>query len=252
MSILRASAPVSVNTVSSPRPSRCSRQRNSDRAERPTDTDTGFGEAEMVWVTASMGQRPGGCQRHRRWSQAFVTLLTLVAAVVIASAASGAQVRSGCGGPAAVSGSIVRDFAPPPHRYGAGHRGIKVAVEDGALIHATQSGSVRFVGMVAGTPWVSLQQADGTIATFGGVSGVGLSAGELVSVGDVVAAAQSSIVHVGLRSGEDYLDPIGLLGGTPATISLTRWGGDLGPPPEVCRVLEQVTNVFVAVVNSAA
>ncbi|MBP7928563.1 MAG: M23 family metallopeptidase [Acidimicrobiia bacterium] len=178
----------------------------------------------------------------------LLVLLVIGASFILPGSAS-AQVRGTCGAWSAVSGTIVKDFDPPVTRFGRGHRGIKVDVGAGAPIRATQAGVIRFVGSVAGTPWVSVQLGDGTISTFGGAVGVGFNPGDSVSPGDVVAQAQSAIIHVGLRSGEDYLDPIGLLGGVPGRVRLTRWGGDLGPPPELCRVLAQTSDALVAVVS---
>ena len=48
-------------------------------------------------------------------------------------------------------GPIVRPFDPPASPYGAGHRGIDVAVPVGTIVVAPAPGVVSFAGRVAGT-----------------------------------------------------------------------------------------------------
>lgn len=129
---------------------------------------------------------------------------------------------------------VVAPFEAPEHRYGPGHRGIDIAVSgDGAEVRAVEPGTVRFSGMVAGRGVVSVTHADGLISTYEPVTGL-VTPGEPVQVGDVLGTIESvaeashcpgqSCLHLGARRGEDYLDPLLLLGARGPSV-LLPWGG---------------------------
>lgn len=114
---------------------------------------------------------------------------------------------------------IVARFDAPEQRYGSGHRGIDIAGTASA-VRAVEGGTVRFAGSVAGKPVVSIVHADGLISTYEPVvasvkKGQGVQAGQVI--GELVSDSPhshcaSTCLHLGARTGEDYIDPEPLLG----------------------------------------
>ena len=129
---------------------------------------------------------------------------------------------------------VLVPFDPPAHRYGAGHRGVDLAVPSAPTpVRAVESGTVRFSGTVAGRGVVSVVHADGLISTYEPVEGV-LEAGVPVQAGTVIGTVEdrpelahcpaATCLHLGARRGEDYLDPMLLLGLRGPSV-LLPWGG---------------------------
>jgi len=125
---------------------------------------------------------------------------------------------------------VVRPFEAPAHRYAAGHRGIDVSGGDGT-VRAVEGGTVRFAGMVAGRPVLSILHGDGLISTYEPVV-ASVAAGDPVEAGSVVGDLWSEgthcptgpCLHLGARRGEDYLDPLILLGESGPSVLLPREG----------------------------
>jgi murein DD-endopeptidase MepM/ murein hydrolase activator NlpD len=117
------------------------------------------------------------------------------------------------------SPAVVRPFDPPPARWAAGHRGVDLAAQPGAIVRSAGAGVVFFVGRIAGRGVVSVAHGSGLRTTYEPVE-------PTVSVGAVVAAGHplgvlaanhpgcpvAACLHWGLRRGEQYLDPLSLLG----------------------------------------
>ena len=118
---------------------------------------------------------------------------------------------------------VVEVFDAPDQPYGAGHRGIDIAVDGpGAEVRAVEVGTVRFAGAVAGRGVVSVLHADGLISTYEPVQ-ASVQQGQKVDAGDVLGtvAPESATgshctevlcLHLGARRGQEYLDPLLLLG----------------------------------------
>lgn len=114
---------------------------------------------------------------------------------------------------------VVRPFQPPANPYGPGHRGVDLAAEPGAEVHAAAAGVVAFAGMVAGRGVVSVDHANGLRTTYEPVSAL-VSAGDTVAAGAVLGrlvaghsgCTTTPCLHWGLRQGRTYLDPLSLLG----------------------------------------
>ncbi|MBL6629595.1 MAG: M23 family metallopeptidase [Actinomycetota bacterium] len=103
-----------------------------------------------------------------------------------------------------VDAPIIDPFRPPACPWCAGNRGVEFESDAGALVHAPTPATVIFAGAVAGTPWITLDTGTERI-TIGGVDA-------MVHVGDRVRRGQmlgvsTTTVHVGVRRGDDYLDP---------------------------------------------
>ena len=133
-----------------------------------------------------------------------------------ASVATPAPVASRWGAP--VDGGVTRAFEPLPHPYAAGHRGVDLRGSPGAPVRAAGDGVVVFAGMVAGRPVVSIDHADGLRTTYEPVDPT-VGAGQRVARGAAIGTVRAghagcpvaACVHWGLRRGETFLDPMGLL-----------------------------------------
>lgn len=113
---------------------------------------------------------------------------------------------------------VERGFEPPDVRWRAGHRGVDLLGHPAQAVRAPMAGTVSFVGRIAGRGVVTLSHGE-TRTTYEPV----LSD---LAVGDEVAAgarlgwlhptgshcAPRSCLHWGWRRGDDYLDPLELVG----------------------------------------
>lgn len=133
---------------------------------------------------------------------------------------------------------VLVPFEAPAHRYGPGHRGVDLEVSAGnAEVRAVEAGTVRFSGMVAGRGVVSVAHADGLISTYEPVHG-SLERGAAVEAGTVLGRVEDgaelshcpevACLHLGARRGEDYLDPMLLLGVRRPSVLLPWAGGPMG------------------------
>jgi murein DD-endopeptidase MepM/ murein hydrolase activator NlpD len=133
---------------------------------------------------------------------------------------------------------VLRGFEPPPSRFEAGHRGIDIGAPLGTPVRAASAGTVAFAGWVAGSRFVSIDHPDGVRTTYSWLSSVDVARGATVAGGQVIGATghghpelERPHLHFGARIGEDYIDPLILLGGAGARVHLapleegTSYGG---------------------------
>jgi murein DD-endopeptidase MepM/ murein hydrolase activator NlpD len=114
---------------------------------------------------------------------------------------------------------VVRPFDPPRERWLAGHRGVDLAATPGVVVRAAGAGVVAFAGTVAGRGVVSVQHPDGLRTTYEPVEPQVLT-GQAVAPGDPLGSlraghpgcAAAACLHWGLRRGDQYVDPLTLLG----------------------------------------
>jgi len=133
-----------------------------------------------------------------------------------AASATAAQVRYQW--PTGEPGKVLRPFVPPPEPWAAGHRGVDLALADGAPVHAAADGVVAFAGNVAGRGVVSVDHDDGVRTTYEPVAAV-VRSGAPVDGGEVLGhllgpghCAPDACLHWGARRGrDDYIDPLSLL-----------------------------------------
>src|SRR5690606_3233552 len=87
--------------------------------------------------------------------------------------------------PTGESGEVRRPFAAPPDPWAAGHRGVDLALPDGAAVLAAADGVVAYAGSVAGRGVVSVDHDDGVRTTYEPVAAV-VGRGTSVRRGDVL------------------------------------------------------------------
>lgn len=116
-----------------------------------------------------------------------------------------------------VDGPVVRGFSAPPSPYGAGHRGVDLRARPGERVRAVRAGRVAFVGVVAGTGWVTIDHGGGLSTTYGDVLG-SVEVGARLRAGEVLGTVADGAVHLDWgarifrpRGPHRYLDPLLLL-----------------------------------------
>ncbi|WP_240956219.1 peptidoglycan DD-metalloendopeptidase family protein [Micromonospora sp. HNM0581] len=113
----------------------------------------------------------------------------------------------------------VRRFDPPRRPWLAGHRGVDLLVPAAATIRAAGAGTILFAGMVADRPVITVGHPDGLRTTYEPVRPI-VTVGTMVPAGAPLGTLLPghagcpgvACLHWGLRRGEDYLDPLALLG----------------------------------------
>ena len=126
--------------------------------------------------------------------------------------------------------AVVHAFHAPPTPWSAGHRGVDLATTVGAAVLAAGGGQVTFVGSVAGRGVVVVTHPGGLRTSYEPVMGT-VAVGAVVRPGQVIGLVQAvpghcaplACLHWGLREGEDYLDPLSLIGRGPPV--LKPWNG---------------------------
>jgi murein DD-endopeptidase MepM/ murein hydrolase activator NlpD len=113
---------------------------------------------------------------------------------------------------------VVRGFAPPAVVWGSGHRGVDLLGSPGQAVHAALAGTVSFAGRLAGRGVVVVDHG-ATRTTYepvtasvdrGATVGRGAEIGSLETAGS--HCAPQTCLHWGWKRGEEYLDPLDLVG----------------------------------------
>ena len=132
--------------------------------------------------------------------------------------------------PTGAPASVLEGFDPPSQPWGAGHRGVDLALAAGSPVLAAGAGTVAFAGLVAGRPVVSIDHDGGIRTTYEPVEPT-VSAGERVTAGQVIGVLLAGhradgvdALHWGARTGRrSYVNPLRLL--RPAVIRLKPAAG---------------------------
>jgi murein DD-endopeptidase MepM/ murein hydrolase activator NlpD len=118
-----------------------------------------------------------------------------------------------------VRGPVIHAFDPPDSPFGAGHRGIDIAVPVGTSIVAPESGSVSFAGPVGGHLFITIDHGAELQSTYSWLSAISVRRGGLVARGQVIGTTGighpgSAIphLHFGVRLAGSYVDPLDYLG----------------------------------------
>lgn len=134
--------------------------------------------------------------------------------------------------------AVSRPFQAPTTTYGPGHRGVDLTGTPGAVVLAAGPGVVRFAGLVAGRPLVSVEHAGGLRTTYEPVR-ASVARGDRVGAGTPLGLLEpghpgcsaAACLHWGARRGERYQDPMLLLGG--GAVRLLPWSGEPRPSAEL-------------------
>lgn len=152
-----------------------------------------------------------------------ITIAVVVALVLLPTPAASATTEPGSWA-WPVTGPVIAAFDPPDSPYGSGHRGIDIATRVGTAVLAPADGTVTFAGPVGGRRFVTIDHGGGLRSTVSFVEDLRVRAGDVVARGDVVAAsgtghADETVphVHLGVRLGDTYVDPLPYL--EPVSVS---------------------------------
>ncbi|HET6289190.1 MAG TPA: M23 family metallopeptidase [Amycolatopsis sp.] len=182
--------------------------------------------------TGGRHRRPG----HPRPLPRLAILATLLA--ILASAAMPGTARSAptpqgrLSWPVSPAPSVTRYFEPPATPYGPGHRGVDLPAPPGTNVLAAAEGVVMFAGQVAGRGVVSIDHEGGLRTTYQPLAPT-VTAGDQVYRGQVLGTLatghpgcpEPACLHFGVRKGEEYVDPLALIG-EPSEIRLKPWEGE--------------------------
>ncbi len=117
---------------------------------------------------------------------------------------------SACGLAPPVPGAVVAPFAPVG-QY-AGHWGVDLAVPLGGTVGAAGAGTVTFSGAIAGRLSLTINHGGGVRTSYSFLASLAVGRGAVVEAGRVVGTSGvhdgRPSVHVSLRLGERYLDPV--------------------------------------------
>lgn len=153
-----------------------------------------------------------------RWLMLFVGALTLAAP----AHADGGRLDW----PLRPRPAVVRGFDAPSPNWQRGHRGVDLAAAPGATVYAAAAGTVVFAGELAGRPLLSIAHPGGLRTSYEPVRAT-VRSGQLVAQGTAVGVLDAghagcpaaACLHWGAMWGPaaraDYVDPLGLLAGTP-------------------------------------
>jgi murein DD-endopeptidase MepM/ murein hydrolase activator NlpD len=155
---------------------------------------------------------------------------------------------------------VVRPFEPPSAPWTSGHRGVDLLGSPAQAVHAIGAGDVTYAGTIAGRGVVVVRHED-VRSSYEPVT-ASVHAGEHVSAGQVIGVLQTTgshcapqaCLHLGLRRGTRYLDPLALLGPRPVRLKpLTSPGPGQGsrvPATLASKAAADVAAAVGAVVES--
>lgn len=123
--------------------------------------------------------------------------------------------------------SVLRGFDPPAHPWEAGHRGVDLATAPGRRVYAAGPGRVSFARDLAGRGVVTV--VHGRLRTTYLPVRSSVREGRQVAAGTPIGVVEDVLghcgatpcLHWGLREGEEYHDPLTLLGLGP--VRLLPW-----------------------------
>jgi murein DD-endopeptidase MepM/ murein hydrolase activator NlpD len=126
---------------------------------------------------------------------------------------------------------VVAGFDPPDDPWGAGHRGVDLLGVPGQSVHTALAGRVAYAGLLAGRGVVVVDHGDTrttyepvtALVAVGDVLGRGAVIGELQTMGS--HCPPQACLHWGWLRGDDYRDPLDLVGGGAVRL-LPLWRED--------------------------
>ncbi len=126
--------------------------------------------------------------------------------------------------PAAPPPEVVHGFAPPSVTWGAGHRGVDLRGAAGGPVATALAGTVTFAGPLAGRGVVVVSHG-ATRTTYEPIL-AGVPVGAQMAAGDQIGVlsgagshcAPQVCLHWGWLRGQEYLDPLRLVGSGPVRL----------------------------------
>ncbi|MCH7230462.1 M23 family metallopeptidase [Glycomyces sp. L485] len=114
---------------------------------------------------------------------------------------------------------VAKEFDPPPLPWLPGHRGVDLGSSAGHPVVAAAAGTVVFAGGLAGRGVVSIDHANGLRTTYEPLDPL-VEPGATVAAGQVIghlstghpSCPNEPCLHLGLKRGAMYLDPLLLFG----------------------------------------
>ncbi|WP_338599294.1 M23 family metallopeptidase [Saccharopolyspora sp. SCSIO 74807] len=173
--------------------------------------------------------------RCRAWSAALGLVSPLLVLLMLPAAGVAQRTSPATTEPApefmrplASAAPVLRPFEPPSSEFGPGHRGVDLAGAAGEQVRSAGAGTVRFAGVLADRPVVSIEHSGGLRTTYEPVRAT-VQAGQAVAPGQPIGALDpghpgcpaDACLHWGVRRGPEYRDPLGLLGG--GRVRLLPW-----------------------------
>lgn len=149
----------------------------------------------------------------------LVSVMSFALVVLVAAAPAEAQrlAPDAAAWTRPVGGRLVEGFDAPTNPFGAGHRGADFAAGPGEPVRAAGSGTVSFAGAVAGSIHVTVDHGDGVLTTYSFLERANVSIGTQVERGAAIGRAggtgghhPAGVMHMGLRVGGVYVDPMSL------------------------------------------
>lgn len=125
--------------------------------------------------------------------------------------------------------TILSPYRAPANDYGAGHRGVDIAVPSAGEVRAPADGIVAFNGTVVDRPLITIGHAGGYVTTFEPLSS-DLSPGVQVLAGDVVGTlaagghTDAGALHIGVRLDGEYINPLLMFDDVPRAVLLPCCG----------------------------
>lgn len=120
---------------------------------------------------------------------------------------------------------VTAPYRAPAHEYGPGHRGIDLASVPGPVVHAPADGVVAYRGIVVDRALLTIEHPGGYVSTFEPLTS-DLSPGDVVSAGQPIGTvaigghAVAGTLHLGVRLGGAYINPMLLFGDVPRAVLL--------------------------------
>lgn len=162
----------------------------------------------------------------------------IIFAAVIVSLAFVAVPAHADGWTRPVNGRVTRPFDPPKTRYGPGHLGVDLAIAANEAVRAAGTGTVVFAGPVAHTLHVVIRHANGWRTSYSFLKAIRVHQGETVAAGEIVGWAGGrgeehggTVVHLGLRIGDEYVDPMQLFEAVDLATRVHLAPVGAAPPP---------------------
>jgi murein DD-endopeptidase MepM/ murein hydrolase activator NlpD len=162
-------------------------------------------------------------------------LLTTILTVLLVVMPPGASAGSGAWSWPLDRHDVGAHFDKPDTAYGPGHRGIDLAGSAGDVVRAVAAGRVTFAGKVAGVAVVTVDHG-AERSTYQPVS-ARVKVGDAVRAGEVIGTllagpshCATACLHLGRLAGDEYLDPLELLGNAGRFQLISPNGAPPAPP----------------------